>query len=415
MRIAMVSEHASPLAPPGGPDSGGQNVHVRDLALALADAGHDVTVSTRREDPGSPDVVEMHPRVRVRHVPAGPARRIAKDDLVPHLGELADGLRAAWHADPPDVVHAHFWMSGLAASAALRGLDVPLVQTFHALGHVKKRHQGPDDTSPDGRVAAERALVRRCDRIVATCEDELFELLRLGAPRSRVSIVPCGVDATTFTPDGPVRPRGARPRIVSIGRLVRRKGVDEVIAALRLVPAAELLVAGGPAADEDPAADPDLRRLAAVAEQVGVLDRVRFLGPVARIDVPALLRSADVVACTPWYEPFGMVPLEAMACGRAVVGTAVGGLLDTVVDGVTGRLVPPRRPRELGQTLARILGDPVLPDAYGLAGRDRVVARYTWPKIAEAIAGVYGRARADRATVTEDPAAAVRSTARAAR
>lgn len=396
MRIGMVSEHASPLAPPGGPDSGGQNVHVRDLALALA--GHDVTVLTRRDDPEPPGVVDLRPRARVRHVSAGPARRIAKDDLVPHLGALADGLRAAWLADRPDVVHAHFWMSGLAASTALRGLDVPLVQTFHALGHVEKRHQGLDDTSPDGRRPAEAALARRCDRVVATCEDELFELLHLGAPRSRVTIVPCGVDTTTFTPDGPALPRGDRPRIVSIGRLVRRKGVDEVVAALRYVPGAELLVAGGPPAGEDPAADPDLQRLAAVAARAGVLDRVRFLGPVARDDVPALLRSADVVACTPWYEPFGMVPLEAMACGRPVVGTAVGGLLDTVVDGVTGRLVHPRRPRELGHALARVLGDPVLPDAYGLAGRDRVVARYTWQRVADSVAATYRAALQDRDT-----------------
>ena len=247
MRIAMVSEHASPLADPGGHDSGGQNVHVRELSRALAAAGHEVTVLTRRDDPEQPDVVALHPGVTVRHVAAGPARPIPKDDVVGHLPELARGLEQSWLAEPPDVVHAHFWMSGLAAATALRDLDIPLVQTFHALGCVKRRHQGAADTSPESRIPAERLLTRRVDRVVATCEDELFELIRMGAPRHRVSIVPCGVDTAEFAPDGPAAPRGDRPRVVSIGRLVRRKGVDEVIAALAAVPDAELLVAGGQA------------------------------------------------------------------------------------------------------------------------------------------------------------------------
>ena len=387
MHIAMVSEHASPLAAPGGPDSGGQNVHVRELSRALASAGHQVTVLTRRDDPDRPDVVAVQPGVTVRHIAAGPARPIPKDDVVEHIPELACGLGKRWRFEPPDIVHAHFWMSGLAATAALRDLDIPLVQTFHALGCVKRRHQGAADTSPESRIRAERLLTRRADRVVATCEDELFELIRMGAPRHRVSIVPCGVDTREFAPDGPTAPRGGRPRLVSIGRLVRRKGVDEVVAALATVPDAELLVAGGQEAAAD--GDPDVARLRDVAARCGVTERVRFLGAVPRHQVPALLRSADAVVCAPWYEPFGIVALEAMACERAVVATAVGGMQDTVVHGVTGLHVPPRRPDVLGAALRELLACPTLPTAFGAAGRARVLARYTWERVAAATERVY--------------------------
>lgn len=389
MHIAMVSEHASPLAGPGGPDAGGQNVYVRELGLGLVAAGHQVTVYTRRDSPDLPTVVEMAGGVRVHHLDAGPPARVPKDRLVVYVPKMAEELERIWRDDPPDVVHAHFWMSGLAALAAVRGLDVPLAQTFHALGHVKRRHQGGDDTSPTGRVSAEQVIARRADRVVATCEDELFELIRMGTPRRNVSIVPCGVDVDTFTPNGPTLTRTERPRLVTIGRLVPRKGMDEVITALSRVPDAELLVGGGPPGGEDPDTDPDLRRLHRVAAAAGVADRVRFLGAVNREDVPALLRSADAVVCTPWYEPFGMVPLEAMACGKPVVATAVGGIKDTVVDGVTGVLVPPRNPDALAHALRDLLADKAMSIAYGIAGRDRVLSRYAWPRIATATEAVY--------------------------
>lgn len=401
MRIAMVSEHASPLAAVGGVDAGGQNVHVLELGTALAAAGHEVTVWTRRDDARTPDTVALRPGFTVRTVTAGPPAPVPKDELVPYLPAFAEALRADWSAWGPDVVHAHFWMSGLAAVSAAAPLDLPVVQTFHALGSVKRRHQGHDDSSPPGRVAAERAVACRVSRIVATCTDEMFELARLGAPRRRTAVVPCGVDTAAFTPDGPVAPRGDRPRLVVLGRLVRRKGIDEVIVALRRLPDVELLVAGGPpgSSGQGPelAGDPDARRLTRLAASAGVADRVRLLGAVARTDVPALLRSADAVVCVPWYEPFGIVPLEAMACGRPVVGAAVGGIQDTVVDQVTGLLVPPRRPDALAAALRGLLAAPTRALAFGVAGRDRVLARYGWDRVAEATAAVYDEVLAERA------------------
>jgi glycosyltransferase involved in cell wall biosynthesis len=403
MRIAMVSEHASPLAAVGGVDAGGQNVHVLELGTALAAAGHEVTVWTRREDDHTPDSVTLRRGLAVRTVTAGPRAPLPKDELVPHLPALARTLGADWAKRRPDVVHAHFWMSGMAAVSAAAPLNLPVVQTFHALGSVKRRHQGTDDTSPPGRVAAERAVAGRVDRVIATCSDEVFELARLGSPRRRTTVVPCGVDTTAFSPDGPVYPRSDRPRLVVLGRLVRRKGVDEVITALRRLPDAELLVAGGPPSDTALERDPDARRLRRAAAEAGVADRVRLLGAVARADVPALLRSADAVVCVPWYEPFGIVPLEAMSCGRPVVASAVGGIQDTVVDQVTGLLVPPRRPDALASALRTLLAAPTQALAFGIAGRDRVLARYGWDRIADATAGVYAEVLAARAGVPADP------------
>jgi glycosyltransferase involved in cell wall biosynthesis len=384
MRVDMVSEHASPLAVPGGVDAGGQNVHVRELAQALARLGHEVTVWTRRDDPELPDRIRLGRGLQVRHLSAGPARPLPKDELVAHVPAMADALVAAWRRRRPDLVHAHYWMSGLAVLTAAEATGVPVVQTFHALGSVKRRHQGRADTSPDGRIAAERTVAQEVDRIIATCSDEVFELVRLGAPRHRIRVVPCGVDTEGFTPNGPALPRGDRPRLVSVGRLVRRKGVDETIAALAQVPGTELVVAGGSGPD-----DPDRRRLAALAAEHRVEDRVGFLGAMPRARMPELLRSADVVICVPWYEPFGMVPLEAMACARPVVASAVGGLTDTVVDGATGILVPPRSPSELAAAVRRLLAAPGLTDALGAAGRDRAVARYGWDRVAAATADVY--------------------------
>jgi D-inositol-3-phosphate glycosyltransferase len=390
MRIAMVSEHASPLAVLGGTDAGGQNVHVLELSSALAAAGHDVTVWTRRDHPELADAVPLRPGVVVRHVGAGPAEPLPKDELIPHLPAFTRVLEAAWATDRPDVVHAHFWMSGMVALAAAAG-RIPVVQTFHALGSVKRRHQGSDDTSPEGRVRAEAAVARQVDRVLATCTDEVFELARLGAPRRRITVVPCGVDTALFTPEGPVAQRSDRPRLVVLGRLVRRKGVDEVMDALRRVPNAELVVAGGatPPPDGARGTDPDAERLRSCAARFGVADRVRLVGPVSREDVPALLRSADAVVCVPWYEPFGIVPLEAMACGRPVVASAVGGIQDTVVDQVTGLLVPPRRPDVLAGALRELLGSPTRASAFGIAGRDRVLARYDWVRVAAATEVVY--------------------------
>jgi glycosyltransferase involved in cell wall biosynthesis len=418
MRIAMVSEHASPLAALGGVDAGGQNVHVAALALALAGRGHQVEVFTRRDDARAARRVAMAPGVDVVHVRAGPAKPLPKDDLVAWMPAFAAELAQAW-ADPssrPDVVHAHFWMSGVAALDAGRRCGVPVVQTFHALGAVKRRHQGDYDTSPVERAATEARLAREVDLVVATCSDEVAELLAAGAPAEGIRVVPCGVDPAHFTPRGPALPPPEPPlrhRLVSVSRLVERKGVETLVRALPVLEATELLVVGGPAASALHR-DPEAVRLSELAADLGVADRVRLVGRVAHADLPAVLRSADVVVAVPWYEPFGIVPLEAMACGRPVVGSAVGGLLDTVADGVTGTLVPPRDPAALAEAVQPLLDDARLRQRWGRAARARVLQRFTWDRVAAATEGAYAEVLARRGVAVPVPAAVPAAAAAAA-
>ena len=408
MRIAMVSEHANPLAAVGGVDAGGQNVHVGALARALAAQGHDVVVHSRRDAPTVRRRVQLCPGVVVDHVPAGPACEVPKDELLPHMRAFGEDLARLWAADRPDVVHAHFWMSGLAALRAARSLGLPVVQTFHALGTVKRRHQGDADTSPAERLRLEAAVARQVDRIIATCSDEVDELVGMGVRREVVDVVPCGVDLDLFTASGPALPRsGYGHRLVTVGRLVERKGVQTVLEALAALADTELLVAGGPPAGrmDD---DPDVARLREAAVRHGVADRVTFLGQVRHDDIPPLFRSADVAVTVPWYEPFGITPLEAMACGTLVVASAVGGLTDTVVDGRTGLLVPPRRPDLLSGALRMLLGDRSRLRSLGRAAAARARSRYSWDRIATETALVYRQVVEERAAAAAGAMAVAR-------
>ncbi|MET8364312.1 glycosyltransferase [Micromonospora sp. NPDC005194] len=398
MRIAMISEHASPLAILGGEDAGGQNTHVAELSAALAAAGHEVRVYTRRDALDLPVTVRAPDGYDVVHVPAGPAEPVAKDALLPHMREFSRWLIERWRGGDwtPEVIHAHFWMSGLAALTAGRQTGVPVVQTYHALGTVKRRYQGVQDTSPARRISYERELGRSVDRVVAQCRDEVGELVRMGVPRSRMTVVPSGVNLASFSPLGPVADREpGRARILTVGRLVERKGFQTVVRAMALVPDAECVVVGGPP-EGLLETDPYARRLRALAESCGVADRVHLVGAVPREEMGRWYRSADLLVAAPWYEPFGLTPLEAMACGVPVVGTAVGGIRDTVVDGTTGDLVPARDPQALAAAIQRLLDDRIRRFRYATAARERARSRYSWQVTAERLAEVYGEVAAVR-------------------
>jgi glycosyltransferase involved in cell wall biosynthesis len=389
----MISEHASPLAALGGTDAGGQNAHVAELSAALAAQGHEVRVYTRRDSPDPPATVDVN-GYQVVHVPAGPPVALPKDELLPYMRGFADWMAADWRdVWRPDVAHAHFWMSGLAAVTAGRARGVPVVQTYHAIGSVKRRHQGAADTSPAHRISYERQLGRAVDQVIVQCQDEICELVQLGVPRQHMTLVPSGVNTERFRPDGPAEPRTARHRVLSVGRLVERKGFEDLIGAMVSVPNAECVIVGG-GQDNEPYA----RRLHDVAAHHGIANRVRLAGAVPPAEMPRWYRSADVLAAVPWYEPFGLTPLEAMACRVPVVATAVGGLTDTVVAGVTGDLVPPRDPRALGTALRRLLGDEVRRFSYAAAALDRAGQSYSWRRVATQLAAVYaavaGRTRA---------------------
>jgi glycosyltransferase involved in cell wall biosynthesis len=392
MRIAIVSGHASPLAALGEVAVGGQNRHVAELSAALVRAGHEVTVYTRRDGGHHPVEVETPQGFCVVHVPAGPARHQPEDEFLPHIGQFTRDLRRLWRDRPPDVVHSHSWTSGLAAVFAGMAEQTPIVHTFHTLGTVERRHEGMADTSPPDRIRLERLVGRSASRIIAAYTGEAGELGRMGLTGPRISVVPYGVDSDRFRPEGPRSRKQLPYRVVSAGRLAPSEGLADLIAAMAYNPDTELVIAGGPDRGRLPT-DPDVRRLGDLAERYRVSDRVRLVGQVPRDRMPALLRSADLVACVPWHGWFGIVALVAMACGVPVLATTVGGLTDTVVDGVTGVLVPPRRPKVLATTMRTLLTDPVKRDFYGATARERVEARYTWDQVVRHTTRVYDLSR----------------------
>ncbi|WBB81645.1 glycosyltransferase [Micromonospora sp. WMMD882] len=391
MRIALISEHASPLAVLPDGAATGQHAHVAELAAALVGEGHDVRVYTRRDSGTAPESVATSDGYLVYHVPAGPAQRMPRDELLPYLGEFGRWLAGQWQDGDwlPHVAHAHHWTSGLATLHASRRTGVPVIQTYHGLGTVSSLRRGARNTSPPGRIGYERAIGRAVDRVIAQGQAEVGELLRMGVPRSRVTLVPGGVNQELFQPEGPVVPRDpARPRIVTVGRMVTHEGFPDVVRALPGVPDAECVIVGGPPATELPA-DGFARRLRVLAESCGVADRVRLLGALPRAELAPWYRSADLLVAAPWHEPVHLTPLEGMACGVPVVGTAVGGIADTVVDGLTGDLVPPRDPRALGAAIRRLLRDKVRRFSYATAALDRIRSGYSWKRAAQQLTAVY--------------------------
>jgi len=388
----MVSEHASPLAAIAGVDAGGQNRHVAGLAAGLVRRGHAVTVYTRRYAEDLPTKLTAPAGFDVVHVPVGPPIALPKDELLPYMRPFGRWMADRWLSGRrPDVVHAHFWMSGVAAVVAATHVRVPTVLTYHALGTVKRCHQQEADTSPVIRIAVERHLGLAVDRVIAQSADEVAEITALGVPVQKIALAASGVDIDRFAPWGPSMPRSRRSRVLSVGRMVERKGFDDLIYALRAVPEAELVIIGGPEDGLDD--EPEAGRLLALARLLEVADRVQLIGAVPPEAMPAWYRSADLVACTPWYEPFGLTALEAMACGVPVVAYGVGGLGESVLDGVTGALVDPGDIVGLATTMADLLTDDAERERLGMAGRCRAVDRYDGDFSAARVARVYSEAR----------------------
>ncbi|MFG1841951.1 glycosyltransferase [Micromonospora sp. NPDC049175] len=389
MRVGLVCAHASSYRHADGPPVGTRQ-HIARVAAELAERGHEVRLYERRDDPGLPATVDVD-GYQVLQVPAGPPTPLPTAKLIPYVTEfgrwLADSWSGAWR---PEVVHGHYWVGGLAAAHAVRETDIPVVQTFHSLGVEQARHLGGHYGGPGERITLERALTRAVDIAVAQSNDEVDELTRMGLQRSSVALVPAGVDIEQFQPDGEAAPREQRARILSVGSLSPGHGQEDLIRAMRLVGDAELVIAGGPPADQL-ANHAEARRLRELAEQVGVVDQVRLVGAVPHDQMATWYRSADVVACTPHYSSAGRVSLEAMACGVPVIGYAMGGLADAVVDEVTGRLVPPGDVRALGVSLRRLLADNAGRFAYGHAAVDRVRSSYTWERTAGALERLYER------------------------
>ncbi|SOD79362.1 glycosyltransferase family 4 protein [Spirosoma fluviale] len=402
-RLALISEHASPMAAIGGVDAGGQNIAVAELAKELANLGFSVDVFTRCCSPTEAEIVQWQPRIRVIHVPAGARQYLPKEALLPHMGEFAQNMSRFIQTNALNyaVTHAHFFMSGLVALKIKQLHRIPFVVTFHALGLVRRQCQGSSDGFPMERTLIEKRIMQEADGIVALCPQDSDDLIKLyGADASKITIIPNGYNPQDFFP---IRQELARqtlglnvqePTLLQLGRMVPRKGVDNVIRAVAILRqthgiAARLLVVGGDSRQPDPELTPEIGRLQELASALGITDLVTFTGSRTRDELRHYYSAADVFVTTPWYEPFGITPLEAMACGTPVIGAAVGGIKHTVLLNKTGFLVQPNDPPALAEKLAVLITNKALRQRYGQQAIQHVKTGYTWTRVAQQTADLY--------------------------
>ena len=409
MRIALVAPQSSSSR---SRDGAGPGQRVSSLAEALAGLGHQVTVYAPKDAPALPGKATLAPGATVEHLPAGPHGRAAGDASGLDIPAFSEHLARRWRQDPPDIAHAHFWTGGLAALAGARGLNLPVVQTFHSLGPLpprsgqargahparargtrpaRARGRQPDTRHYLARVRLEVCLARNASAVLATSSEQMTKLATLGVPRASIRVVPCGVDTGRFAPEGPVAKRNGRPRLLAVRQSAADDdGLDIVIRALAEVPGAELVIAGGPSGS-DPDADPANEDLTRLAGDLGVAGRITFAGDVSRTHLPALLRSADLLVSGTWEDPFGTVALQAMACGTPVAASAEGMVGDAIIDGTTGILVPPRQPSVLARRIRHLLTSPLQMDAFSVAAVDRARSRYSWDRIGRETVRAYER------------------------
>jgi D-inositol-3-phosphate glycosyltransferase len=387
--IAVLSLHSSPLAQPGTGDSGGMNVYVRELAASLAQSGVGTTVYVRRWDDDLPREVAVEPGFRVVHIDAG-APSLAKEDLPETVDRFTDGVAEALAERPVDVIHVNYWLSGVAGHRLKHRLEVPLVSTFHTLARVKAE---TGDAEPQRRIDAEAEVIGCSDVIVANSVEEVAQLQALyGADPARIEIVAPGVEHAFFSPGDQ---RGARralglgdhPVLLFVGRIQPLKGLQVAVGALAALgrPDAELVVVGGPSGAEG---DRELAAVLALAEQLGVASQLRFVPPQPHHLLSTFYRAADVVLVPSRSESFGLVALEAAACGVPVVAAAVGGLRTLVHHGRTGVLVDQRDPRAFASAVEALLADPSAARRMG-AEAARHARGYTWSTAAARLRRIY--------------------------
>ena len=381
MKLALVTQLGAARSADDYPVDPARRV--LSLASALAGLGQQVTVYSRRDPAGQHPAGRAGsgncPGVTIEQVPAGRPGRLQ------HIAALASQLAERWSRDPPDVIHAHFWTSGLAALAGARDLDIPVVQTFHSLGtgagaRPARLLTGTDDAA---RSRLEAAIGRSAAAVMASTPDERAALARLGVPRASVTIVPSGVDITRFRPTGPAAERGRRPRLLMVSPPDDRVGPSAALRALADVPEAELVIVG------EPGSDPGDGTLSRLARTLGVHGRLTRLGRVSEAEMPPLMRSADVLVHLTPSPRFAMVPVEAMGCGTPVIAVEDAASGDAVIHGNTGFLVPSADPGQLARRIRRLLASPMLLEGYGIAAASRVRSRYSWARVGQETLAVY--------------------------
>jgi len=398
LRVAVLSVHTCPLAALGGKETGGMNVYVRELARELGRMRVTADIFTRSQNPAIPRVVAVADGVRVVHLAAGPQAPMAREAVHDHLDEFVDGVEAfrTGRGLDYDLIHGHYWLSGAVGLVLRERWGVPLVQMFHTLGRLKNgATRNGAEREPDLRIAEETRIVGAADRLVAATAVERAHLVsHYGAAPARIAVIPCGVDTTLFTPGDQAAARAAlglndRPRLLYVGRLAPIKGLTTLLDGMARLRAAgsraHLCIVGGDTDEPLNGHEGALRaRLAALA----LRDTVTFAGAQPQERLRDWYVAADAVVLPSYYESFGMVALEAMACGRPVVASRVGGLQTTVRDRITGLLVPDHDPVSLADALEGVLDDRALRARLGREGV-RWAAQHRWPCVAEAVCREY--------------------------
>ena len=403
MQIAMLSYHTCPLATLGGKDTGGMNVYVRELTRQFGEMGIRVDVFTRSQDEHVPHILhDLGYGNRVVHVPAGPEVPLPKQELATFLSDFARGIQVFAHLKnlKYDIIHSHYWMSGLAAKELDEIWNVPVIHMFHTLGLMKQR-VARDESEREGeyRIIGEREVIRLADRIVAATPAELAQLQWLyEADTKKIVVIPPGVDISHFYPipeDEAKEFIGIPPcdhMLLFVGRIEPLKGIDTLIEALSIMRKDHVFVCltvigGNPETDQDDNKS-EMARLQLLREKYGLEDLIAFLGSRSQDTLPYYYSAADAVVVPSQYESFGLVALEAMACGTPVVASQVGGLAFLIQDGVTGYTVPADDPQALADRLTTLVNNPELRQRMG--ERAASTAReYRWQRIADRVLNVY--------------------------
>ena len=396
-RIAVVSVHGCPDAQPGTRDAGGMNVYIRKVAQELSDRGVFVDVFSRNHDAEVPTTVQLAERARVVHVDAGDPSD-EKAELSRHLPDFVlavlDYTRE--HGLTYDVVHSHYWLSGLATTLLARRWGIPHVTTFHTLAEIKKRARAGED-EPEERSVGEERVIRTADAIVAFSRHESNAMVRFyDAGPDKIEVIPCGVDVDLFRP---VDRREARQKlgigedgvVLFVGRLEPLKGVDillRAVAQLERADTTKTVIVGGDQADAE------MARLRALCSDLGIAERVSFLGRMAQQELPLYYSAADVSVIPSYYESFGLVALESMACGTPVIASRVGGLPTIVKDGLNGYLVPWRCPEPFADGLDVLLGNAAIRQAMSDASRQTALSM-SWATVVDSLLNTYPGSVAD--------------------
>ncbi len=408
-RVAMLSMHTSPVARLGGKETGGMNVYVRELTRALAVRGIQIDIFTRASDPNAPYLDTKSVGVknaRVINIPAGPRTLVSKHKLIEYVTPFAEGIRefAAHEKISYDILHAHYWLSGVAAQCLQSmGQRAPIVQMFHTLGAMKNRvARTASEAETDARILAECDLMRSVARVVASTPRDREQMIDLcNAPANRIVMIPPGVDTNMFHPIPHSRARDwigsyDDKTVLFVGRIDPVKGLDTWFRAMKLVVEEDptlrtrmcvCLIGGDLDDDLDP--DSELARLQMLKEELGISDIVTFLGGRAQAALPFYYSAADAVVMPSRYESFGLAALEAMACGTPVVASDVGGLSYLVQDGITGFLVPEGNAEIFAEKISLLLHNEKLRNEMGERGIEEA-QEYSWWQIGERMIELYG-------------------------